>query len=442
MDSSAGGCDNQGHKRWGWTRLNCQDEGILRETKQQMELLCRGAMEVVTKEELSAKICRSLEAKKPLKVKLGVDPSAPDLHLGHVVVMRKLREFQECGHEIYFVIGDFTGMIGDPSGRSETRPQLSREQVEANAETYRRQATLILDAEKTHMVFNSQWLSKLDFYQVIHLASKFTVARMLERDDFQKRYSQGYPIAIHEFLYSLAQAYDSVALGADVELGGSDQTFNLLVGRQIQKEYGQEPQVSMTMPLLVGLDGQNKMSKSLGNYVGVTDPPAEMFGKIMSLPDSLMKDYFTLVLGDDPASVDKTMRDIAAGKKHPMDTKLELARRIVASFYGLSQATWAEGEFLRVFREKQLPSEIGVITPAGLKEGDRVAVARLLVLLGLVPSSSEGRRLIAQGGVKIDGETVTSESGFIAVRDGMLVQIGKRKACRLSFDRPQSRAPG
>lgn len=415
--------------------MNRTEEDIARETRRQMDLLCRGALEVVTKEELSAKIHRSIAAGKPLKVKLGVDPSAPDLHLGHVVVMRKLREFQECGHEIYFVIGDFTGMIGDPSGRSETRPQLSREQVEANAETYRKQATLILDPEKTHTVFNSQWLSRLDFYQVIHLASKFTVARMLERDDFQKRYSQGYPIAIHEFLYSLAQAYDSVALGADVELGGSDQTFNLLVGRHIQKEYGQEPQVNMTMPLLVGLDGRNKMSKSLGNYVGVTDSPAEMFGKIMSLPDSLMKDYFVLVLGDDAEAVDEIMRDIAAGKSHPMDVKLTLARRIVAMFYGSSQASWAEREFLRIFREKELPSEISTVTPAELKPGENVGVARLLVLLGLAPSSSEGRRLIAQGGVRIDGKTVTSESDFVSVRNGMLVQVGRRRACRVSFDR-------
>ena len=256
------------------------------EARRQVEILADRAETLVTKEDLYEKIKRSLETKTPMKVKLGVDPSAPDLHLGHVVVMKKLREFQELGHEIYFIIGDFTAMIGDPSGRSTTRKQLSIEEVRANAETYRQQATLILDPEKTHTVFNSSWLTPMNFVDVIRLGSKFTVARMLERDDFQKRYQKGYPIGVHEFMYPLAQAYDSVAIEADVELGGTDQTFNLLVGRSIQPEFGQKPQVCLTLPILVGLDGVQKMSKSLGNYVAVKDEPKDMFGKLMSIPDA------------------------------------------------------------------------------------------------------------------------------------------------------------
>jgi tyrosyl-tRNA synthetase len=387
---------------------------------------------LVTQEELKAKIKRSLETRQPLKVKLGVDPSAPDIHLGHVVVMRKLREFQELGHDIYFVIGDFTGMIGDPSGRSRTRRQLSREEVEANARTYHEQATLILDPDKTHVVFNSSWLSPLTFEELVRLASKFTVARMLERDDFHNRYSEGQAIGIHEFLYPLAQAYDSIAIGADVELGGTDQTFNLLVGRDIQPRYGQAPQIALTMPLLVGTDGKEKMSKSLGNYIGVTDEPNDMYGKAMSIPDEVMGDYFELILAEPKASVEAMIRDIQSGKRHPMDAKMELARRIVAEFHGISAARAAQDNFLKVFRQDDLPDEIETVKLEEVKAGEEIGLARLIALCGLAPSSSEARRLIRSGAVRVDRERKHDPSGLVKVTDGMLLQVGKRRICRVS----------
>jgi tyrosyl-tRNA synthetase len=387
---------------------------------------------LVTQEELKAKIKRSLETRQPLKVKLGVDPSAPDIHLGHVVVMRKLREFQELGHDIYFVIGDFTGMIGDPSGRSRTRRQLSREEVEANARTYHEQATLILDPDKTHVVFNSSWLSPLTFEELVRLASKFTVARMLERDDFHNRYSEGQAIGIHEFLYPLAQAYDSIAIGADVELGGTDQTFNLLVGRDIQPHYGQAPQIALTMPLLVGTDGKEKMSKSLGNYIGVTDEPNDMYGKAMSIPDEVMGDYFELILAEPKASVEAMIRDIQSGKRHPMDAKMELARRIVAEFHGISAARAAQDNFLKVFRQDDLPDEIETVKLEEVKAGEEIGLARLIALCGLAPSSSEARRLIRSGAVRVDRERKHDPSGLVKVTDGMLLQVGKRRICRVS----------
>jgi tyrosyl-tRNA synthetase len=402
------------------------------EVNHQVELLSQRAAMLVTEEELRAKIRRSLEKQQPLKVKLGVDPSAPDIHLGHIVVMRKLREFQELGHEIYFVIGDFTGMIGDPSGRSKTRRQLSREEVEANARTYHEQATLILDPDKTHVVFNSSWLSPLTFADLVTLASKFTVARMLERDDFHKRYTAGQAIGIHEFLYPLAQAYDSIAIGADVELGGTDQTFNLLVGRDLQPHYGQEPQIALTMPLLVGTDGKEKMSKSLGNYIGVTDNPNDMYGKVMSIPDEVMGDYFELILAEPKQSVKTMMRDIETGKRHPMDVKMELARRIVAEFHGLSAANTAQDNFLRVFREDALPDDIETVELENVRAGEEVGLARLIATCGLAPSSSEARRLIQSGAVRVNRERLTDPFGSVRVTDGMLIQVGKRRICRVS----------
>lgn len=402
------------------------------EVNHQVELLSQRAAMLVTEEELRAKIRRSLEKQQPLKVKLGVDPSAPDIHLGHIVVMRKLREFQELGHEIYFVIGDFTGMIGDPSGRSKTRRQLLREEVEANARTYHEQATLILDPDKTHVVFNSSWLSPLTFADLVTLASKFTVARMLERDDFHKRYTAGQAIGIHEFLYPLAQAYDSIAIGADVELGGTDQTFNLLVGRDLQPHYGQEPQIALTMPLLVGTDGKEKMSKSLGNYIGVTDNPNDMYGKVMSIPDEVMGDYFELILAEPKQSVKTMMRDIETGKRHPMDVKMELARRIVAEFHGLSAANTAQDNFLRVFREDALPDDIETVELENVRAGEEVGLARLIATCGLAPSSSEARRLIQSGAVRVNRERLTDPFGSVRVTDGMLIQVGKRRICRVS----------
>jgi len=405
------------------------------EARRQVEILSDRAETLVTPEDLYEKIKNSLETKRPLKVKLGVDPSAPDLHLGHVVVMKKLREFQELGHEIYFVIGDFTGMIGDPSGRSTTRRQLSQEEVKANAETYKEQATIILDPEKTHTVFNSAWLSPMTFAKIIELGSKFTVARMLERDDFRKRYEGGYPIGIHEFLYPLAQAYDSVAIGADVELGGTDQTFNLLVGRAIQPEYGQKPQVCLTVPILVGLDGVQKMSKSLGNYVAVKDPPNDMFGKVMSIPDDLMATYYRLVLTRSKEWVERLEAGIRSGKLHPMDAKMDLAFEIVKEFHGLSAAENAKAEFLRVFRERELPTEIPEVFVQEGKEGEQIGLARLVFLTGLVPSAQEARRLIKSGAVKVDGVKNEVESAMVALKDGMLLQVGKRKFCKVRVER-------
>lgn len=401
------------------------------EIRRQVEIIKDRAETLVSVEELAAKIQRSIREKKPLKVKLGVDPSAPDLHLGHLVVMKKLREFQSLGHEIYFVIGDFTAMIGDPSGRSQTRKQLDREQVEANARTYHEQATIILDPEKTHIVFNSSWLAPLNFRDIIGLTAKFTVARMLERDDFQKRYQAGYPIGIHEFLYPLAQAYDSIALGADVELGGTDQTFNLLVGRTLQKEFGQESQIVLTLPILVGLDGHDKMSKSLGNYIAVKDPPNEMYGKVMSIPDSLMADYYRLVLTDSELQVKQMKEDLASGKLHPMDAKMTLARRIVAELHGETAARNAQEEFLRVFRHSEIPDDVPEVELQDVKAGDTIPVARLMCLCGLAPSSSEARRLIASGAVKIDRVKVEGETSACTLSDGMLVQVGKRRIAKV-----------
>lgn len=405
------------------------------EARRQVEILADRAETLVTKEDLYEKIKHSLETKTPMKVKLGVDPSAPDLHLGHVVVMKKLREFQELGHEIYFVIGNFTAMIGDPSGRSTTRKQLSEEEVRANAETYREQATQILDPDKTHTVFNGSWLIPMNFVDVIRLGSKFTVARMLERDDFQKRYQGGYPIGVHEFMYPLAQAYDSVAISADVELGGTDQTFNLLVGRSIQPEYGQKPQVCLTLPLLVGLDGVHKMSKSLGNYVAVKDEPKDMFGKIMSIPDTQMATYYRLVLTESETWVKAFTADLSSGRTHPMDAKMALAGRIVEEFHDKMAAAEAKTEFLRVFREREIPTEIDEIRLDDLKSGDEVGLARLVSLCGLAGSSSEARRLVKSGAVKVDGIKVDTESATVLIRDGMLLQVGKRRICRVRAGR-------
>ena len=410
---------------------NHMDKGIAREVERQVQVIVDRAEDVVTLDELRQKISRSITEKRPMKVKLGVDPSAPDLHLGHVVVMKKLREFQDLGHEIYFIIGDFTGMIGDPSGKSQTRPQLTREEVRINAETYREQAMVILDPEKTHTVFNSTWLSPMTFADVVRLGSRFTVARMLERDDFKNRYSKGQPISIHEFLYPLAQAYDSVAIQADVEMGGTDQTFNLLVGRAIQKEYGQESQVALTMPILVGLDGVDKMSKSLGNYIGVKEPPKDMFGKVMSIPDSVMATYFRLVLLDSAEAVKKMTQDIQEGRLHPMDAKMELATRLVTEFHGHAAAEEAKSEFIRVFRERELPSEIDEVCLDGMKPGDTVGLAALVARAGLASSSSEARRLIKSGAVKVDGVKITVESASCTVTNGMLLQVGKRRVCRV-----------
>ncbi|MDA8211636.1 MAG: tyrosine--tRNA ligase, partial [Clostridia bacterium] len=378
------------------------------------------------------KLKKSLQENRPLKVKLGLDPTAPDIHLGHTVVLQKLRQFQEMGHQVIIILGDFTARIGDPTGKSETRKQLTEEQVLANAQTYREQIFKILDPHKTQMRFNSEWLAPLNFAQIIELASKYTVARMLERDDFAKRYREGIAISVHEFFYPLMQGYDSVALEADIELGGTDQKFNLLMGRTLQKEWGQEPQIAITMPILEGLDGVNKMSKSLGNYIGITDSPREMYGKTMSIADNLMVRYFELVTPVSLADVRAVEKGLADGSLHPRDVKMRLARELVTAYYGPEAALAAEEEFKNIFQKGELPDEIpDAKIPAGELENGEIAPAKLLQLAGLVTSTSEARRLITQGAVKLNEEKVADVNAKVAVSTGMIIRAGKRKFARI-----------
>lgn len=400
--------------------------------EKQLEVIKRGVVEIVPETELIEKLKKSLQENRPLKVKLGLDPTAPDIHLGHTVVLQKLRQFQEMGHQVIIILGDFTARIGDPTGKSETRKQLTEEQVLANAQTYREQIFKILDPNKTQMRFNSEWLAPLNFAQIIELASKYTVARMLERDDFAKRYREGIAISVHEFFYPLMQGYDSVALEADIELGGTDQKFNLLMGRTLQKEWGQEPQIAITMPILEGLDGVNKMSKSLGNYIGITDSPREMYGKTMSIADNLMVRYFELVTPVSLADVRAIEKGLADGSLHPRDVKMRLARELVAAYYGPEAALAAEEEFKNIFQKGELPDEIpDAKIPAGELENGEIAPAKLLQLAGLVTSTSEARRLITQGAVKLNEEKVADVNAKVAVSTGMIIRAGKRKFARI-----------
>jgi len=403
-----------------------------REVDRQFALLRRGAVEIVPEEEFRQKLARSVRTGQPLRVKLGLDPSAPDIHLGHTVVLHKLRQFQELGHEVHLVIGDFTGRIGDPTGKSETRKQLSEEDVKRNAQTYVQQFSKVLDMERVKLHYNSQWLAPLTFAQVIELAAKITVARMLEREDFAKRMQQELPISVHEFFYPLMQGYDSVALRADVELGGTDQKFNLLMGRMLQREYGQEPQVALTMPLLEGLDGVQKMSKSLGNYIGVDEPPSDMYGKAMSIPDELMIKYFELVTDLPGDELARLKADLAEGRLHPRDAKMRLAYTIVRMYHGEAAAEEAQRRFVTVFQQGGLPEEIPVVKldPNQAEDGQMWIVA-LLSALRLVPSNAEARRMIQQGGVRVDGEKVDDIDARIPLRDGMVVQVGKRKFAKV-----------
>jgi tyrosyl-tRNA synthetase len=363
---------------------------------EQLAYLTKGAEETIRVEELRAKLERSAQTGEPLRVKVGFDPTAPDIHLGHTVVIRKMKHFQDLGHTVIFLIGDFTGLIGDPSGQNVTRKPITPEQVAANAETYKKQVFKILHAEKTVVDFNSRWLGKLTGRDWITLCSKYTVARILERDDFSKRFKEQRPIAIHELLYPLAQAYDSVALEADVELGGTDQKFNLLVGRTIQQEYGQEPQVIMTMPILEGLDGVQKMSKSLGNYVGINEAPAEMFGKLMSISDDLMWRYYLLLTDMTPAQIEELNKAVASGNLHPLEVKKSLARRIITDFHDAEAAAQAQRDFEAQFRDKGLPS---VIEQIPFQLATTRKLFRLLVDLKLFPSNSEAQRKIKEGAV-------------------------------------------
>lgn len=394
---------------------------------QAYEQLCalrRGVVEIISEEELLGKLERSLRTNTPLRVKLGADPSAPDLHLGHTVVLRKLRQFQDFGHQVMFLIGDFTGMIGDPTGRSETRKSLSVEEVQANAETYKQQIFRILDPGRTEIRFNSEWLSRMNFADVIRLAAQHTVARLLERDDFHKRYREGWPIGVHEFLYPLAQGHDSVVLKADIELGGTDQKFNLLVGRDLQRAAGQEPQVALITPILEGTDGVQKMSKSLGNYIGIDEPAREMYGKAMSIPDGLIVKYAELAVGMLPEALERIEEGLNRGTLHPRTAKADVAGKLVALYHGERIAEEAALEFDRIFREKRLPNDIEVFSVAV-----EMAVVDLVWLIkesGGTRSLSEARRLIRQGGISLDGEVVRNEPAKVAMDQEHLLRVGKR----------------
>lgn len=383
--------------------------------------LKRGTDEILSEADLIEK----LKEKRPLKVKLGADPTAPDIHLGHTVVLNKLRQFQNFGHEVIFLIGDFTGMVGDPSGKNSTRPPLTREDVLRNAETYKQQIFKILDPQKTRIVFNSEWLGQLGTEGMIRLASNYTVARMLERDDFKKRFTGNQPIAIHEFIYPLLQGHDSVALEADVELGGTDQKFNLLVGRELQKSAGQKPQVAITLPLLVGLDGEKKMSKSLGNYIGVAEAPNEMFGKVMSISDELMWDWYNLLSFRPLAEIAQLKQEVAGGR-NPRDVKILLAKEIIARFHSEADADAAEQEFINRFQKGAMPEEMPEFTFEG-----EIGLANLLKEAGLVESTSEAIRSAQQGGVKINGEKV-DDVRCNAAKGTHVYQVGKRKFARVT----------
>ena len=416
----------------------------MKSVAEQMALIQKGCQEIIREEELKERLEKSLATDKPLRVKAGFDPTAPDLHLGHTVLIQKLKHFQDLGHQVIFLIGDFTGLIGDPSGKSETRPPLTEEEVKANAVTYERQIFKVLDQEKTVIDFNSRWMKPMLAQDLIRLAARHTVARMLERDDFHKRQVAQTPIAIHEFLYPLIQAYDSVALEADVELGGTDQKFNLLVGRDIQREYGQEPQIVITLPLLEGLDGVQKMSKSLGNYVGIDEPPREMFGKMMSVPDSLMLRYYELLSDISPEDLAKLTRDLANGAKHPREAKEELAREITTRYHGMAAAEEAAREFDLLHRKHEIPENVesverffnpmaeAEIIPSSLRV-DSPWIAHVMVSTGTSATTSQAMRLIEQGAVKIDREKVSDKKLEVPVNKPFLLQVGKRKFKRVTI---------
>ncbi len=401
------------------------------ELKRQIEVLRARLVDWVSPDELEARLRRSRAEGRPLRVKYGADPSAPDLHLGHVVGLNKLREFQDLGHTVVFIIGDFTGMIGDPSGRSQTRKPLSAEQVKANAITYQEQVFKVLDPARTEIRFNSEWFAGMNFADVIRLSAHVTVAQMLARDDFAKRHAANQPISLVEFLYPLVQAYDSVMVRADVEIGGTDQLFNLLLGRELQKALGQEPQVVLTLPLLEGLDGVQKMSKSLGNYIGVSEPAREIFGKVMSVSDELMWRYFSLVLALPDADVEAVRADVAAGRRHPRAVKDDLGRRIVARFHGAEAARAAAEEFARVFSKKELPDEMTELelTPAEREEGAKIVA--LLVRAGCAASNGEARRLVRQGAVRIDDTRVSDPNAVVRLQAGAVIRAGRRGFVRI-----------
>jgi tyrosyl-tRNA synthetase len=404
------------------------------DVKQQLDLILRGAVEVIHPIELEAKLTRAMKEQRPLRIKAGFDPTAPDLHLGHTVLIHKLKHFQDLGHQVLFLIGDFTGMIGDPTGVSETRKSLTTEQVRENAKTYQRQIFKILDPEKTLIEFNSRWMGPMTAGGLIELAAHYRVARMMERDDFQKRYHEQKPISVHEFLYPLVQGYDSVALKADVELGGTDQKFNLLVGRELQRDYGQEPQIVITMPLLEGTDGVKKMSKSVGNYIALEDKPGDMFGKVMSVSDVLMHRYYELLTTEDLGRV-KAL--------HPMEAKQALGELLVARYHGAEAGRQARAEFQQKFQKQEFPDEPDAHVVLSLDDmlekdavqGSSVKLAKLIAKTGLIASGSEARRLIIQGGVEVDGEKVSDPDKLIVFdpNQARRLKVGKRKFALVEF---------
>jgi tyrosyl-tRNA synthetase len=398
--------------------------------EEQLELIERGAVDCISREELIKKLKKSQETGIPLKVKAGFDPTAPDLHLGHTVLLQKLKHFQDLGHDIYFLIGDFTGMIGDPTGKSETRKALTVEQVAENAESYKEQVFKILDPQKTRVVFNSTWLGKLTSIDMIKLASELTVARMLERDDFRNRFESGKPISIHEFLYPLIQGYDSVAMKADIELGGTDQLFNVLMGRDLQRSHGQEPQVVLTMPLLEGLDGVNKMSKSLGNYIGITESADNIYGKVLSVSDDLMFRYFDLLSDLSNKEIADLKSKVENNQLHPKEVKKQLARELTARFHGDAAARAAEENFEKVFQQGGVPDDLPEIRCTATQP---IALPHLLVDAGLVKTTSEGRRMIQQSAVSIDGEKVTDVNSVIKPLGELLIKVGKRRFSKVIF---------
>jgi len=403
----------------------------VKSVEEQIELIERGTVDLLSRDELVKKLNKSLNTGKPLIIKAGFDPTAPDLHLGHTVLLQKLRHFQLLGHQVYFLIGDFTGLIGDPTGKTDTRPPLSREDIEKNAETYKEQVFKILDPEKTTVVFNSSWLGNLTSYDMIRLASELTVARMLEREDFKQRFEKGRPILIHEFLYPLIQGYDSVALNADIEVGGTDQLFNLLMGRDLQRSRGQEPQVVLTLPLLEGLDGVNKMSKSLGNYIGIAESADNIFGKVMSLSDTLMFRYYELLSNLTLEEIALLKRDIDNGVLHPKAAKVKLASELTSRFHGSEASALAERKFEQVFKRHELPDDIP--EKELVVEGGAIWLPKLLLEAGLVKSTSDGRRMIQQNAVSVNGEKANDPDTDIPANRTVLLKVGKRRFCNVNL---------
>ena len=404
------------------------------EINEQLKIIKKGAAEIISEEDIIKKLEKSAKENKPLTIKLGLDPSAPDIHLGHTVVLRKMKAFQDLGHQVVIIIGDATGMIGDPTGKSAVRKQLSHEQVLENARTYQEQIFKILDREKTIVKFNSEWLQTMNFMDVANLASRYTVARMLERDDFKKRFASNQSISIHEFFYPLMQGYDSVAIKADIEMGGTDQKFNILMGRTLQKEYDQEPQIALLMPIIEGTDGVKKMSKSLGNYIGISEAPNDMYGKTMSIPDELIIRYFELVTDEHPDSIEAMKSDIEQDKVNPRDLKMKLAKEVVKLYHGEEKALEAEQYFKSVFQKKNIPDDIAEME-VSIEECEEglFFIPKIVTGLKLSPSTSEARRLLKQGGIKLNGEKV--ENDKIALETGDIIQVGKRKFAKIIINK-------